>query len=180
MIGIKKLSLALMGLSCATAGSAIADSSAQAATLTNYFQVDVTLGEQAGKSFYGNFSYDDAALTDPSKEIIDNNNGNQLINPTNGFLSLYFDFLGQQFTLKNDTGFPDYPQLNFKNGAFQGLDFAVSEASAGKISGPIGGFLISYNPDIGKPFFQATDTDPFTPGVHILSEGNVSYGSTCH
>lgn len=38
--------------------------------ITNNFRVDVTTGSLANQSFFGSFRYDEAALTDPSSQVI--------------------------------------------------------------------------------------------------------------
>lgn len=173
------------GLVLATAGTAVAlsvfsSSPAQALTITNNFRVDITEGSLANQSFFGSFRYDDAALTDPSKQIFDPNNGNLLINDSNGLLDLSFNFLGNIYTQASDVSFPDFPQLNFQNGLFQALDFLVFEepfAPNPVIPGPIIGFITGYDfpgfaPDV--PVFLAFAGDP--SAAEIVSSGTITYG----
>lgn len=96
MVRIQTLSIAIVGAACMAIDSAITASSAQAAIIDYNFRVDATTGNLAGQSFFGSFSYDDAALSDPSLQIIDPNTGNSIINATNGLLNLSFNFLGNK------------------------------------------------------------------------------------
>ncbi len=170
------------GLVLAMAGTAVtlsvfSSSPAQALTITNNFRVDITRGFLTNQSFFGSFRYDDAALTDPSKQIIDPDNGNLLINDSNGLLDLSFNFLGNIYTQASDVGFPDFPQLDFKNGLFQSLDFLVFEepfAPNPLIPGPITGFITAYDFDLDVPVFLAFADDPNLQKV--VSSGTVTYG----
>lgn len=177
MTRITGLSTAIAGAVCFAIGSALAASSAQAIAITQNFRVDITTGSLANQSFFGNFRYDDAALTDKSLEIIDPVNGNQIIDSSNGLLDLSFNFLGNTYTQTSDGGFPDFPQLNFQNGAFQALDFIVSESPFAPnptvIPGLVFEFGTGFDATAGVPFFVALAGDPNAPDV---SFGTVTYG----
>ncbi len=144
--------------------------------ITNNFRVDVTTGSLANQSFFGSFRYDEAALTDPSTQVIDPANGNQIINASNGLLDLSFNFLGNTYTQASDSDFPEFPQLNFQNGLFQGLDFFVFEdpsaPSPTGIPGSLFAFGTGHNPAVGS-FFEAHEGDLSAPDV---SFGTVTYG----
>lgn len=170
MVRIQTLSIAIVGAACMAIGSAITASSAQAAIIDYNFQVDATTGNLAGQSFFGSFSYDDAALSDPSIQIIDSNTGNSIINATNGLLNLSFNFLGNTYNQTSDSGYSEYPQLNFNNGSFEGLDYLVNSLVN---SDPVKAFIITF--DDGQPVFRAYDVVEFGPSTPRLAEGSVTY-----
>ena len=172
MFRIKPLSIAIAGAACATISSAVTASSAQASTITNNLRVDITSGALANQSFFGSFTYNDAALTDPSIQIT-NPDGNQIINPTNGLLNLSFNFLGTTYSQNSDSGFPDYPQLNFQAGLFKGLDYLVESVAN---PATIAAFGTGYIQSSGLTFFQTFDGSPFNSATNVLDEGTVTYG----
>jgi hypothetical protein len=143
--------------------------------ITNNFRVDITTGSLANQSFYGSFRYDDAALTDPNVQFIDPANSNQIINASNGLIDLSFNFLGNTYTQASDSNFPEFPQLNFQNGLFQGLDFFVFEDPfAPNPTGIPGSFLAfgtGHTPAAGS-FLEAHEGD-LAPDVAF---GTVTYG----
>ena len=157
-------SIAITGVACVAIGSAVAPNAAQAAIITNNFRVDATTGSLANQSFFGNFSYNDAALSDPNIPI-DPSNGNQLINLSNGLLSLSFNFLGKTYTEQSDSAQPDFPKLNFNGGLFQGLDFFVEASPSVELPSSIFAFTIQ-----NSVFAEFTDNLPAN------SLGNVTYG----
>jgi len=168
------------GLVLATAGTVVtlsgfSSSPAQALTITNKFRVNITEGPLVNQFFFGSFQYNDAALTDPSLEIIDPISGNQIINDSNGLLDLSFSFLGNIYTQESDAGFPDFPQLNFRDGLFEALDFVVAESLAAPnptvIPGSIFEFSTRFDPVFGS-FFVAFEGDPSAPD---FSFGSVTY-----
>lgn len=176
MLKMRNVSIAIAGVACVAIGSAVAPNTAQAAIITNNFRVDVTTGSLANQSFFGNFSYDDDSLANTATQIIDPNNGNQLINPTNGLLSLAFNFLGITYTEKSDSGYSQFPQLNFKDGLFQGLDYVVEASPSVVLPGSISLFGTGYDTASGGTFFVAYEGDPndlSTP----FSEGTVVYSA---
>jgi hypothetical protein len=169
VVRIKPLSIAIAGAACVTIGSAVTASSAQALVITNNFRVGVTQGLLTNQSFFGNFRYDDASLT---------GSGLETLNPSNGFQSLSFKFLGNTYTQSSDAGYLDappnqYPQLNFKGGSLLGLDYAVESLMS---SGSIASFVINYDSIKGEPFFRAYDGSPFDSNTKSLAEGTVKYG----
>jgi hypothetical protein len=172
--GLISLTLATAGVSMAVVG--VSAGSAQALIIAKEFRVDMTSGSLTGQSFFGSFSYDNAALTDPSLQIFDPFNGNLLINEMNGLLSLSFNFLGDIYTQADDAGFPLFPQLNFSEGLFQGLDFIVTEnpfaPNPRVIPGSTFEFGTGYNPIDGS-FFVAFAGDPDSLD---RSFGTVTYG----
>lgn len=108
------------GLVLATAGVGVVlvgfgSSSAQAASLTYDFAVNVGSGELVGKQYNGFLTFDDANITGV---------GAERINPSQG-LAVSFNFLGRNYAKSNDLGFPDYPIIDFFNGSLQGLSFLV-------------------------------------------------------
>lgn len=171
MFQIKTWLMAIAGVTCVTIGSAVTADSVHAAVINYDFRVDVADGPLANQSFLGNFSYDDAALSDPSIEIIDPINGNQIINPTNGLLSLSFNFLGQTYTAKSDSAFPDYPQLNFEAGLFQRLDYFVESVVNPNF---VAVFATGFNPKTNTSIFLSLTGDP---NNLERSTGTVSYNA---
>jgi len=166
VVNFKTLSMAIAGAACVTIGSAVAPSSAQAVTMTNDLQVDVTTGSLAGQSFFGSFQYDDAALTGIGEEMLD---------LSTGLLGVSFNFLGTIYTEQSDVELPDFPLLGFQDGSLFGLDFVVRPPA------------VTSDPQRGIRFFAITFTEfraafvsepaiapplPFTG-----SEGTVTYGS---
>lgn len=181
--------MAIAGTVGTIAGLGIAAGSAQALIITNNFRVDVTSGLFANQSFFGNFTYDDAALTDPSLELIepfdpDNPNDDyQIINVSNGLIDVSFNFLGNTYTEASDLDFigtdfdsptlAAFPRLLFKNGSLLGLELVVSnnpDLNPVIIPEPIIAFGILY--ENGAPFFGALAI----PGGPRVSEGTVTYG----
>ena len=81
MVRIKPLSIAIAGAAYVTIGSTVNASSAQALAITNNFRVDITTGTLANQSFFGSFTYDDTALSDPNIPTAPDT-GNPIITPT--------------------------------------------------------------------------------------------------
>ncbi|MDX2242154.1 MAG: PTPA-CTERM sorting domain-containing protein [Leptolyngbyaceae cyanobacterium bins.302] len=155
-----------------TAAAVLSGSAAQAAIITNHFRVDVTMGLLEGQSFFGHFTYNDAALSDPAIQIIDPSNGNQIINQSNGLIDLSFNFLNNTYTQASDSGFPDYPTINFAGGSLQSLDYIVESLLN---PGPIRSFVIAFDPLFGGPVFNGFDGSPFNPNSNGLLAGPVTY-----
>jgi hypothetical protein len=89
--------------------------SAQAATVTYNFEVNVTSGNYFGK-YNGQFSYDDSVLTKRGEEIV---------TQANGDLSLLFNFLNKTYTSGDELEFPTFPGVYFRDGLLYGLSFLV-------------------------------------------------------
>lgn len=154
-----------------TAAAVLPSTAAQAAIITNHFRVDVTSGLLEDQSFFGHFTYNDAALSDPTIQIINPNTGNQLINATNGLIDLSFNFLNNTYTQTSDFGFPAYPTINFANGSLQSLDYIVESLLNPE---PIRSFMITFDPVIRGSVFVGFDGVPF--GSQVVSFGTVTYG----
>lgn len=82
-------------------------------TITYDFTVHLTSGPLAGQYFQGCFSYNDSTV----KGI-----GSEEIGVTEG-LSIYFEFLGNIYTEKDDFSFPFHPRVSLENGLLVVLDF---------------------------------------------------------
>ncbi|MBD2358313.1 PEP-CTERM sorting domain-containing protein [Tolypothrix sp. FACHB-123] len=106
----------------ATAISIVAIGAAQPtqAAIINYkFKVDATSGNNPGR-YFGSFRYDDSTLTNTGLETIGVENG----------LALNFNYLGKNYTEKDDFDFDSFPILTFNNGALQGLSYFVADKFA--------------------------------------------------
>ncbi|BCL39214.1 hypothetical protein [Nostoc sp. MS1] len=102
---------------------------AKAATITYDVQVAIDSGPLNGKNYKGFFSYDDSSLTGIGDEAI-------------ALSNFGFSFEGKTYNLASDP----YAQVNFNNGSFLGLDFAVASAPSPTF---ISGFF-----DLNEAFFS--------------------------
>ena len=143
----------------------------------------------AGTTYQGQFSYDDATLTGKDFEDLTPGSGNlaaydpQLaLKVTQGSLELLFDFLGRTYTEQDDFDYQDsrfvlsYPRIRFSNGTLLGLDFLVPPAKSGI------GFRISRfqaEPSLVRDDFfvyvMGGDGSIDTSGVRV---GSVTYTAT--
>ncbi|WP_088893257.1 PTPA-CTERM sorting domain-containing protein [Leptolyngbya ohadii] len=140
--------------------------------------------------FLGSFTYDDAALTDPSRQLTDEidigfptKTRVPYVNPFNGSLQVVFNFLGTTYTQFSDGAYDvspvGFPRLYFKDGVLLGLDFVVAESPISPdivIPGSISGFFTGYNPMLRIPIFEAVvnPSAPFNPETD--SRGIITYG----
>jgi len=168
---VNKVFMSAIAGAALTAAAVMTSSSAQAAIITNHFRVDVTSGLLEDQSFFGHFTYNDAALSDPTIQIIDPNTGNQIINSSNGLIDLSFNFLNNTYTQASDSGFPDFPTINFVGGSLQSLDYIVESLLNPE---PIRSFVITFDPFIQGSVFVGFDGVPF--GSQVVSFGTVTYG----
>lgn len=185
MVRIQTLSIAIVGAACMAIGSAITASSAQAAIITNNFRVDVTSGPLINQAFFGSFTYDDTALSDPNV-LTDPDVNLPIITPSNGLLNVTFNFLGNTYNQTNDADYlgdpnnPPYPRLYFENGSFLVMEFLVSEnptfSNPTNIPGETYQFNLTYDPDLGQPFFRSRTRPTSDPDQLGMSLGTVTYG----
>lgn len=89
--------------------------SAQASIVTYDFTVNVTQGALVGQSYKGTFSYDDATLKGTGIETLG----------VDQKLSVCMNYFGRNYTEVNDTSYPEFPKLMFKDGAITQLDFWI-------------------------------------------------------
>lgn len=117
---MKRLIHSILGvlLASAVSGSAV--------TISRDFDLAYTTGPLAGQTFAGSLSYDDANLTGVGFELLGPAGG---VQPA-GFLTFQVIVDGINFTLADDYLFPNYPQLSFHNGAFNGLDYIGANGPA--------------------------------------------------
>jgi hypothetical protein len=155
---------------CLTMGSAIASDGAEAAIIKTDFQANLTTGSLAPQSFFGNFLYDDAAITGVGDETLD---------LSNGFLNLSFNFQGKIYTEKDDAVSPDFPQIVFKDGVLQGLDFGVYEALSFPNPVVIPGSVLSFVTTFAFPdttsIFRVESSD--SNNQISVSQGSITYSS---
>ena len=87
----------------------------RAEPVTYDFTVVVREGSLAGNTFEGSLTYDDGAIT---------GRGAEKINVVHG-LKTNINFLGREYTEKEDRNYPEFPKLTFRNGEIHLLDFWV-------------------------------------------------------
>ncbi|MBD2206739.1 PEP-CTERM sorting domain-containing protein [Calothrix sp. FACHB-1219] len=124
----------------------------QAAIINYKFKVNATSGDNPGR-YFGSFRYDDSSLTKAGLETIGVENG----------LALNFNYLGKNYTQKDDFDFDAFPILTFNNGTLQGLSYFVADKFA------IASENIN-NPDVGGNRFYSLNQS-----VNATEVGTVSY-----
>ncbi|BAY66598.1 hypothetical protein NIES22_67380 [Calothrix brevissima NIES-22] len=124
----------------------------QAAIINYKFKVNATSGDNPGR-YFGSFRYDDSSLTNTGLETIGVENG----------LALNFNYLGNNYTEKDDFDFNLYPILTFNNGKLQGLSYFVADKFA------IASDNLN-NPDVGGNRFYLLNQS-----VNATAVGTVSY-----
>lgn len=87
----------------------------QAKPVTYDFTIVVREGSLAGNTFQGSLTYDDEVIT---------GRGAEKINVVHG-LKTNIDFLGQEYSEKEDRNYPEFPKLTFRNGKIHFLDFWI-------------------------------------------------------
>ena len=185
MVRIQTLSIAIASAACVAIGSALTASSAQAAIITNNFRVDVTSGPLIDQAFFGSFTYDDTALSDPNI-LTDPDVDLPIITPSNGLLNITFNFLGKTYNQTNDADYlsdpnnPPYPRLYFDNGSLLVMEFFVSEdpsfSNPTDIPSEIYQFNFSYDPNLGGAFFRSRTRAASELDQSGMSLGTVTYG----
>jgi len=93
---------------------------AEAAVLNYDFSVNVNSGSLSGQTFLGSFTVDDSKLTGV---------GTERLNPSNNGLSVSLNFNGTSLTSASDTGYPNFPFVEFDNGSLVGLNWLPSIGS---------------------------------------------------
>ena len=93
------------------------------ATVTENFTA-VVFGDDpfTGSNYFGNFSYDETALTGVGLEELD---------PVFGAVTVDFTFEGQAFDETNDIDFDAFPTLEFFDGLVQFIDYLLVEGING-------------------------------------------------
>lgn len=144
--------LVLATIATAISVAAIGIKPTQAAIINYRFTVNATSGENPGK-YIGSFRYDDSILTNTGLETIGTENG----------LALNFNYLGTNYTEKDDIDFEYFPILTFNNGSLQGLSYFVADKFA------IASDNLN-NPDVGGNRFYVVNQS-----VNTIEVGTVSY-----
>jgi len=126
---------------------------AQAAIVNYNFDGAIESGEYAGRGFTGNFSFDDAGLTNSDTEFFN------LTSASMTFLSTTF----------NETNFTfDAPAAVFKNGVFSGLDWSFDSTT------PNVGFSFIAGSIDDSDAYVAYDT---SSGSALSGTGSVNYSA---
>jgi len=90
---------------------------AEALTLNYNFSVNINSGSLTGQTFSGSFTADNSALTGV---------GIERLNPSNNGLAVSFNFNGTPLSEASDSGYPNFPFVEFNNGSLVGLNWLPS------------------------------------------------------
>ncbi|OLP16018.1 hypothetical protein BST81_23455 [Leptolyngbya sp. 'hensonii'] len=145
----KKFTVALVGAAAVSLAGTLTEV-VQAATVTYNFKAEATTGINAGQSYLGSFSFDDAQLTGTGSELA-------------SLSKLTFTFAGKTF----DETFDSLAGVGFEEGQFAGLNYQADDAAVSGLQASI------FGPDFFYAISSASGNTPDpTPDSGI---GNVTY-----
>ncbi|WGV25353.1 PEP-CTERM sorting domain-containing protein [Halotia branconii] len=144
-----------LGIAAVTAISvAVVGANPTQAAVINYdFIVNAISGDNPGQ-YYGSLSYDDSTLIKTGEETLGTNNG----------LTIGFNYLGNDYTERDDLDYDSFPVISFQDGKLSGLSYLVEDQ-----------FFISNNledPDVGGANFYSIVSADLTSATQV---GSVTY-----
>ncbi|MGF1521155.1 MAG: PEP-CTERM sorting domain-containing protein [Leptolyngbyaceae cyanobacterium] len=153
-------SLRLMGVSLLSGAAVLGtDAPVRAASIAADITVEIVDGDLlSGETFFGTLTYDDSFLT---------GSGFEVLTVDSGLEAFEFTYVGPDletpavYSLSDDVGFPDFPELGFTDGTLTGL---------------IDGLLYEAAISSDASFFfdgQFFGTDEFSTGS--FNDGSVTY-----